>query len=165
MATNQVDIKVKYIPDTSALKSALDKAQKIDFKFNGGDVKKELLAPVQNAMKELNHALSSGADSSSLLKAFNNVGKAADEAKTKASGMMNEITTAFNSPGNQNLLKDLKKYQKELAEAEKASANWDKKYSNKAISKLKLDANVAGLPEARKEIKTFEEQTGLYLTL
>ena len=39
----EVDVKVRYIPDTSALKSALSGAQKVDFKISGGDVKKELL--------------------------------------------------------------------------------------------------------------------------
>lgn len=78
-----IEVKVKYIPDTSALKNATSNMSKIDFKFGNGNVKKELVAPVQAAMKEVNKALASGADSNTLLKLFQQVGKEADAAKQK----------------------------------------------------------------------------------
>ena len=158
MAKREVDIKVRYIPDTSALKSALEGTQKINFKIGGGDLKKELLAPVQNAMREVNRAISSGADSSTLLKLFKDVGTAADTAKTKASNMLTELNSVFNSAGNQKLLKDLETYQKELAKTEKQIANWDKKYGNKILGQMKSDLGVSGVAEARKQTAELEEQ-------
>lgn len=158
MAKRKVDIKVRYIPDTSALKSALSSAQKIDFKIGGGDLKKELLAPVQNAMREVNRAISSGADSGTLLKLFRDVGTAADTAKTKASNMLTELNSVFNSAGNQKLLKDLETYQKELAKTEKQIADWDKKYGNKILGQMKSDLGVSGVAEARKQTAELEEQ-------
>lgn len=170
MAKREVDIKVKYIPDTSALKSALSGAQKIDFKIGGSGLKKELLAPVQNAMKEVNKALASGADNKTLLKLFQDVGKAADLAKNKAQGMLNELNTVFSSSGNQKLLDDLKTYEKELEKSQKKLAAWDKKYSTKTgvesdYSKLRdtvtkeSNGNIKTLTEARAEIKKLTEDT------
>ena len=170
MAKREVDIKVKYIPDTSALKSALSGAQKIDFKIGGSGLKKELLAPVQNAMKEVNKAIASGADNKTLLKLFQNIGKEADLAKNKAQGMLNELNTVFSSSGNQKLLTDLKTYEKELEKSQKKLAAWDKKYSTKTgvesdYSKLRdtvtkeSNGNIKTLTEARAEIKKLTEDT------
>ena len=170
MAKREVDIKVKYIPDTSALKSALSGAQKIDFKIGGSGLKKELLTPVQNAMREVNKAIASGADNKTLLKLFQDVGKAADLAKNKAQGMLNELNTVFSSSGNQKLLDDLKTYEKELEKSQKKLAAWDKKYSTKTgvesdYSKLRdtvikeSNGNIKTLTEARAEIKKLTEDT------
>ena len=57
MAAKDIEVKVKYIPDTSALKSAMSGMSSIDFKAGNSNVKKELVAPVQAAMKEVNKAL------------------------------------------------------------------------------------------------------------
>lgn len=161
MAKREVDIKVKYIPDTSALKSALSGAQKIDFKIGGSGLKKELLAPVQNAMREVNKAIASGADNKTLLKLFQDVGKAADSAKLKATGMLTEINSGFNSAGNQKLLTDLEKYQKELDKVEKKISNWENKYGNKAMSQMKMDLGVGGISDAKKQTAELEEQVKL----
>lgn len=155
---NQVDVKVRYIPDTSALRTALEGTQKVDFKIGGGDVKKELLTPIQNAMREVNRALSSGADSKTLLKLFKDVGSAADVAKTKANNMLTEFNSVFNSAGNQKLLKDLENYQKELTKVEKQISSWDKKYGNKVLGQMKTDLGVGGVGEARKQTAELEEQ-------
>lgn len=149
----EVDVQVRYIPDTSALKNALSGTQNIDFKIGGSGLKKELLTPVQNAMKEVNKALASGADNKTLLKLFQDVGKAADSAKLKATGMLTEINSGFNSAGNQKLLKDLEQYQKELDKVEKKIANWDSKYGNKRMSQMKSDLGVGGITDAKKELE------------
>lgn len=149
----EVDVQVRYIPDTSALKNALSGTQNIDFKIGGSGLKKELLTPVQNAMKEVNKALASGADNKTLLKLFQDVGKAADSAKLKATGMLTEINSGFNSAGNQKLLKDLEQYQKELDKVEKKIANWDSKYGNKKMSQMKSDLGIGGIADAKKELE------------
>lgn len=164
MANREVDVKVKYIPDTSALKKALSGTQNIDFKIGGSGLKKELLTPVQNAMKEVNKALASGADNKTLVKLFQDVGKEADLAKNKAQGMLNELNTVFNSSGNQKLYSDLQKYEKELEKAQKKLNAWDKKYSTKTGSdstyaKMGEELNVKNLTEARAEIKKLTEDT------
>lgn len=156
-----IEVKVKYIPDTSALKNATSNMSKIDFKFGNGNVKKELVAPVQAAMKEVNKALASGADSNTLLKLFQQVGKEADTAKTKASAMLGELNTVFNSSGNQKLLKDLEAYRKKLEETEKQITNWDKKYGNATMKQMKTDLKISGVSEARKKTQEFEEQIKL----
>ncbi len=161
MAKREVDIKVRYIPDTSALKSALAGTQNIDFKIGGSGLKKELLTPVQNAMREINKAISSGADNQTLLKLFQDVGKAADNAKAKASGMLAEINSGFNSAGNQKLLTDLEKYQKELDKVEKKISNWESKYGNKAMAQMKTDLGVGGISDAKKQTAELEEQLKL----
>lgn len=161
MAAKDIEVKVKYIPDTSALKSAMSGMSSIDFKTGNSNVKKELVAPVQAAMKEVNKALASGADSSTLLQLFQKVGKEADAAKTKASAMLSELNTVFNSSGNQKLLKDLEEYRKKISQTEKQIENWDKKFGNATMKQMKTDlygTGKGGVAEARKEIASMEEQ-------
>ncbi len=161
MAAKDIEVKVKYIPDTSALKSAMSGMSGIDFKAGNSNVKKELVAPVQAAMKEVNKALASGADSSTLLQLFKKVGKEADAAKTKASAMLSELNTVFNSSGNQKLLKDLEEYRKKISQTEKQIENWDKKFGNATMKQMKTDlygTGKGGVAEARKEIASMEEQ-------
>lgn len=161
MAAKDIEVKVKYIPDTSALKSAMNGMSGIDFKAGNSNVKKELVAPVQAAMKEVNKALASGADSSTLLQLFQKVGKEADAAKTKASAMLSELNTVFNSSGNQKLLKDLEEYRKKISQTEKQIENWDKKFGNATMKQMKTDlygTGKGGVAEARKEIASMEEQ-------
>lgn len=161
MAAKDIEVKVKYIPDTSALKSAMSGMSSIDFKTGNSNVKKELVAPVQAAMKEVNKALTSGADSATLLQLFQKVGKEADAAKTKASAMLSELNTVFNSSGNQKLLKDLEEYRKKISQTEKQIENWDKKFGNATMKQMKTDlygTGKGGVAEARKEIASMEEQ-------
>ena len=161
MAAKDIEVKVKYIPDTSALKSAMSGMSSIDFKTGNSNVKKELVAPVQAAMKEVNKALASGADSSTLLQLFQKVGKEADAAKTKASAMLSELNTVFKSSGNQKLLNDLEEYRKKISQTEKQIENWDKKFGNAIMKQMKTDlygTGKGGVAEARKEIASMEEQ-------
>lgn len=161
MAAKDIEVKVRYIPDTSALKSAMSGMSSIDLKAGNSNVKKELVAPVQAAMKEVNKALASGADSTTLLQLFQKVGKEADAAKTKASAMLSELNTVFNSSGNQKLLKDLEEYRKKISQTEKQIENWDKKFGNATMKQMKTDlygTGKGGVAEARKEIASMEEQ-------
>ena len=161
MAKREVDIKVKYIPDISALKSALSGAQNIDFKIGGSGLKKELLTPVQNAMREVNKAISSGADNKTLVKLFQNINTEVDKTRQKVSTMSNEINATFNSAGNKKMLEQLQNYKKELTKIEKQASNWNKKYGNKAISSLKENADVESSGQARKLKSELETSTKL----
>ena len=161
MAKREVDIKVRYIPDISALKSALSGAQNIDFKIGGSGLKKELLTPVQNAMREVNKAISSGADNKTLVKLFQNINTEVDKTRQKVSTMSNEINATFNSAGNKKMLEQLQNYKKELTKIEKQASNWNKKYGNKAISSLKENADVESSGQARKLKSELETSTKL----
>ena len=102
----QIDVTVKYIPDVAALKNITAGMQDIKINVgNGKSIKRELTQPVQDAMKAVNKALSQGADDKTLLKLFQDVSKAAENAELKARSMINSINTSFSSAGNQNLLK------------------------------------------------------------
>lgn len=151
-----IEVKVKYIPDTSALKNAMNGAQNIDFKVGGNGLKKELLSPVQNAMKEVNKAIASGANNKDLLKLFQNVDAEASKVQQKISLLKTELNATFNSAGNQQMLKQLAQYRKELEKVERESAQWTKKYGNAAISKLKDNAGVKSADQARKEKAALE---------
>lgn len=161
-----IEVKVKYIPDTSALKNAMNGVQNIDFKIGGNGLKKELLSPIQNAMKEVNKAMASGASNTDLLKLFKNVNTEADKVRQRINLMSTELNAGFNSVGNQQMLKQLAQYRKELERVEKESAQWTKKYGNATISKLKTNAGVKSSDQARKDKALLEAeiQAGRELT-
>lgn len=161
-----IEVKVKYIPDTSALKNVMNGAQNIDFKIGGNGLKKELLSPIQNAMKEVNKAMASGASNTDLLKLFKNVSIEADKVRQKINLMSTELNAGFNSVGNQQMLKQLEQYRKELEKVEKESNQWTTKYGNATISKLKTNAGVKSSDQARKDKASLEAelQAGKELT-
>lgn len=161
-----IEVKVKYIPDTSALKNVMNGAQNIDFKIGGNGLKKELLSPIQNAMKEVNKAMASGASNTDLLKLFKNVNIEADKVRQRINLMSTELNAGFNSVGNQQMLKQLEQYRKELEKVEKESSQWTKKYGNATISKLKTNAGVKSSDQARKDKASLEAelQAGKELT-
>lgn len=161
-----IEVKVKYIPDTSALKNVMNGAQNIDFKIGGNGLKKELLSPIQNAMKEVNKAMASGASNTDLLKLFKNVNTEADKVRQRINLMSTELNAGFNSVGNQQMLKQLEQYRKELEKVEKESSQWTAKYGNATISKLKTNAGVKSSDQARKDKALLEAeiQAGKELT-
>lgn len=163
----QIDVTVKYIPDVAALKNITAGMQDIKINVgNGKSIKRELTQPVQDAMKAVNKALSQGADDQTLLKMFQNVSKAAENAELKARSMINSINTSFSSAGNQNLLKQLKEYENEIERLQKESANWDKKYGNKTLASMREGLGFNRATDARKELSSLEkaQQIGQTLT-
>ena len=163
----QIDVTVKYIPDVAALKNITAGMQDIKINVgNGKSIKRELTQPVQDAMKAVNKALSQGADDKTLLKLFQDVSKAAENAELKARSMINSINTSFSSAGNQNLLKQLKEYENEIERLKKESSNWDKKYGNKTLTSMRDNLGFNRATDARKELSSLEkaQQIGQTLT-
>ena len=155
MANREVDVKVKYIPDTSALRGALSGAQNIEFKIGGAGLKKELTAPIQSAMREVNKAVASGADNKTLLKLFQNVNTEAEKVRQKISTLSTELNATFNSAGNQQMLKQLKQYEDELEKVKAKAEKWNSQYGNAKISKLRDAAKDA--TKDGTEIKTADQ--------
>ena len=163
----QIDVTVKYIPDVTALKNIAAGMQDVKINVgNGKSIKRELTQPVQDAMKAVNKALSQGADDQTLLKMFQNVSKAAENAELKARSMINSINTSFSSAGNQSLLKQLKEYENEIERLQKESANWDRKYGNKTLASMREGLGFNRATDARKELSSLEkaQQIGQTLT-
>lgn len=157
---NQIDIKVNYIPDTGALQAATKEIQNVKVNVGGQDIGRKLVSPIQDAIKQLNNALSSGMGSKEVTRAFDDVKKSIDGASKQAKGMSSEINAVFNSAGNQKLLKDLDTYNKKLKIAEQDLKRWNEQYGKVATSAKKAELHSVGIMggarEVDKVIKTYE---------
>ncbi len=143
-----VNIKVKYIPDTSALKN-IKEIKMPEIKVGGKDAGKGVFDSYNNAIRDLNRELSKGTDASAITKAFKTVGEETTKVKSQINGMKEAINQSFQSPSNQSLIKDYQNLEKQLKKLDAESQKRRKKSAE--LSSFKSQNNMS-TPQARKEI-------------
>ena len=117
MATEaQMNMRVKYIPDTSALQN-LKELKMPQVKFGG----KDLGASYNKAVKDLQKAVSKGADPGTLKRAFEAVRSEATELEVNIRRVKKESEDFFSSPINQSRLKEYQALEKEMKAIERES--------------------------------------------
>lgn len=147
-----VNIKVKYIPDTSALKN-IKEIRMPEIKIGGKDAGKGVFDSYNNAIRDLNRELSQGTDASAITKAFKTVGEETTKVKTQINSMKEAINQSFQSPSNQSLIKDYQNLEKQLKKLDAESQKRRKKSAE--LSSFKSQNNMS-TPQARKEISKVE---------
>lgn len=147
-----VNIKVKYIPDTSALKN-IKEIRMPEIKIGGKDAGKGVFDSYNNAIRDLNRELSKGTDASAITKAFKTVGEETTKVKTQINSMKEAINQSFQSPSNQSLIKDYQNLEKQLKKLDAESQKRRKK--SVELSSFKSQNNMS-TPQARKEISKAE---------
>lgn len=147
-----VNIKVKYIPDTSALKN-IKEIRMPEIKVGGKDAGKGVFDSYNNAIRDLNRELSKGTDASAITKAFKTVGEETTKVKTQINSMKEAINQSFQSPSNQSLIKDYQNLEKQLKKLDTESQKRRKKSAE--LSSFKSQNNMS-TPQARKEISKAE---------
>ena len=147
-----VNIKVKYIPDTSALKN-IKEIRMPEIKIGGKDAGKGVFDSYNNAIRDLNRELSKGTDASAITKAFKTVGEETTKVKTQINSMKEAINQSFQSPSNQSLIKDYQNLEKQLKKLDTESQKRRKKSAE--LSSFKSQNNMS-TPQARKEISKAE---------
>lgn len=147
-----VNIKVKYIPDTSALKN-IKEIKMPEIKIGGKDAGKGVFDSYNNAIRDLNRELSKGTDASAITKAFKTVGEETQKVRTQINSMKEAMNQAFQSPSNQSLIKDYQNLEKQLKKLDAESQKRRKKSAE--LSSFKSQNNMS-TPQARKEISKAE---------
>ena len=147
-----VNIKVKYIPDTSALKN-IKEIRMPEIKIGGKDAGKGVFDSYNNAIRDLNRELSKGTDASAITKAFKTVGEETQKVRTQINSMKEAINQSFQSPSNQSLIKDYQNLEKQLKKLDAESQKRRKKSAE--LSSFKSQNNMS-TPQARKEISKAE---------
>ena len=147
-----VNIKVKYIPDTSALKN-IKEIRMPEIKIGGKDAGKGVFDSYNNAIRDLNRELSKGTDASAITKAFKTVGEETQKVRTQINSMKEAMNQAFQSPSNQSLIKDYQNLEKQLKKLDAESQKRRKKSAE--LSSFKSQNNMS-TPQARKEISKAE---------
>lgn len=143
-----VNIKVKYIPDTSALKN-IKEIRMPEIKVGGKDAGKGVFDSYNNAIRDLNRELSKGTDASAITKAFKTVGEETTKVKSQINSMKEAINQSFQSPSNQSLIKDYQNLEKQLKKLDIESQKRRKKSAE--LSSFKSQNNMS-TPQARKEM-------------
>ena len=147
-----VNIKVKYIPDTTALKN-IKEIRMPEIKVGGKDAGKGVFDSYNNAVKNLNRELSKGTDASAITKAFKTVEEETQKVRTQINSMKEAINQSFQSPSNQSLIKDYQNLEKQLKKLDTESQKRRKKSAE--LSSFKSQ-NKMSTPQARKEISKAE---------
>lgn len=147
-----VNIKVKYIPDTSALKN-IKEIRMPEIKIGGKDAGKGVFDSYNNAIRDLNRELSKGTDASAITKAFKTVGEETQKVRMQINSMKEAINQSFQSPSNQSLIKDYQGLEKQLRKLDTESQKRRKKSAE--LSSFKSQNNMS-TPQARKEISKAE---------
>lgn len=157
--SRKVDVVVEYIPDVSGLKKAISTIQEIKIDI-GGDALRKDFSSIQQSIRDINKAISHNADSSSLVKMFEDLNKEVISTQRSVENFKSELDSVYSSKGNQQMLSDLDRYKKQLEQVEKQITNWDDNFSNKVFKQMRSDLKIPGIDEARKKIKELEGDIG-----
>ena len=128
----KVDVVVEYIPDVSGLKKAMSTIQEIKIDI-GGDALRKDFSSIQQSIRDINKAISHNADSSSLVKMFEDLNKEVISTQRSVENFKSELDSVYSSKGNQQMISDLNRYKKQLEQVEKQITNWDENFSNKVF--------------------------------
>ena len=153
--SRKVDVVVEYIPDISGLKKAISTIQEIKIDI-GGDALRKDFSSIQQSIRDINKAISHNADSSSLVKMFEDLNKEVISTQRSVENFKSELDSVYSSKGNQQMISDLNRYKKQLEQVEKQITNWDNNFSNKVFKQMRSDLKIPGIDEARKKIKELE---------
>lgn len=151
----KVDVVVEYIPDVSGLKKAMSTIQEIKIDIGGDSLRKDF-SSIQQSIRDINKAISHNADSSSLVKMFEDLNKEVISTQRSVENFKSELDSVYSSKGNQQMISDLNRYKKQLEQVEKQITNWDENFSNKVFKQMRSDLKIPGIDEARKKIKELE---------
>ena len=151
----KVDVVVEYIPDVSGLKKAISTIQEIKIDIGGDSLRKDF-SSIQQSIRDINKAISHNADSSSLVKMFEDLNKEVISTQRSVENFKSELDSVYSSKGNQQMISDLNRYKKQLEQVEKQITNWDNNFSNKVFKQMRSDLKIPGIDEARKKIKELE---------
>ena len=157
--SRKVDVVVEYIPDVSGLKKAISTIQEIKIDI-GGDALRKDFSSIQQSIRDINKAISHNADSSSLVKMFEDLNKEVISTQRSVENFKSELDSVYSSKGNQQMISDLNRYKKQLEQVEKQITNWDENFSNKVFKQMRSDLKIPGIDEARKKIKELEGDIG-----
>lgn len=155
----KVDVVVEYIPDVSGLKKAMSTIQEIKIDIGGDSLRKDF-SSIQQSIRDINKAISHNADSSSLVKMFEDLNKEVISTQRSVENFKSELDSVYSSKGNQQMISDLNRYKKQLEQVEKQITNWDNNFSNKVFKQMRSDLKIPGIDEARKKIKELEGDIG-----
>ncbi len=156
MAKAQREMTIKFIPDMSAIQSALKGISKSEIKFVEKDKKEAIVAPIEKAIKQLNELSKKGGSGGDFVKAYQKIGQAASAAAQEINVLIEAQNKAFSSASNTKMLAELKKARGEQTRAEQDVANWEKKYGKQSLLTARQKADVSGSREARNAIKSYE---------
>ena len=148
MNNDNINIRVKYIPDTTELRN-IKELKAPEIKIGGKNVGKNIFESYNAAVRDLNKEMSKGADASTMLKGFKNIEAEASKAKIQINNMIDAINKSFQSPGNQALIKDYENLIKQSKKLEEESKKRRTKTSE--LSQYKSQTKMS-TPQARKEI-------------
>ena len=152
MNNDSVNIRVKYIPDTSELRN-IKELKAPEIKIGGKNIGKNIFESYNAAVRELNKEMSKGANASTMSKGFKNIEAEASKAKIQINNMIDAINKSFQSPGNQALIKDYENLIKQSKKLEEESKKRRTKTSE--LSQYKSQTKMS-TPQARKEISRAE---------
>lgn len=148
MNNDNINIRVKYIPDTTELRN-IKELKAPEIKIGGKNIGKNIFESYNAAVRDLNKEMSKGANASTMLKGFKNIETEASKAKIQINNMIDAINKSFQSPGNQALIKDYENLIKQSKKLEEESKKRRAKTSE--LSQYKSQTKMS-TPQARKEI-------------
>lgn len=148
MNNDNINIRVKYIPDTTELRN-IKELKAPEIKIGGKNVGKNIFESYNAAVRDLNREMSKGADASTMLKGFKKIESEAARTKIQINSLIESINKSFQSPSNQALLKDYENLRKQSKRLEEESKK--RRIKTSELSQYKSQTGMS-TPQARKEI-------------
>lgn len=148
----QIDVTVRYTADLSNIQRQLKNIQQVKFNIDGGDLHKELVGPLNEAMSDFRKALSGkNVGAEQISKSFEDMSYAIEESRIRLDSFSKRIKSFYETSSNRNSISQLQEYERELKKIENNIDKWNAKYGKEALAEERLSKNIPSTAQARNE--------------
>ena len=148
----QIDVTVRYTADLSNIQRQLKNIQQVKFNVDGGDLHKELVGPLNEAMSDFRKALSGkNVGAEQISKSFEDMSYAIEESRIRLDSFSKRIKSFYETSSNRNSISQLQEYERELKKIENNIDKWNAKYGKEVLAEERLSKNIPSTAQARNE--------------
>lgn len=148
----QIDVTVRYTADLSNIQRQLKNIQQVKFNVDGGDLHKELVGPLNEAMSDFRKTLSGkNVGAEQISKSFEDMSYAIEESRIRLDSFSKRIKSFYETSSNRNSISQLQEYERELKKIENNIDKWNAKYGKEALAEERLSKNIPSTAQARNE--------------
>lgn len=144
MARNtSVNVGVNFVPDTTQLDSALKKFNNVDLQTKVTGISGDVLAPFRRSVEELNAAMASGRGENEVSRLMERVKAEANEARAALDAANAGMKAFYESPVNQDNIKEIKNIETRLKAVNSQIEEWNK--NRKRMGEIRSSASKEGI--------------------
>lgn len=160
--STSVNVGVNFVPNTSQIEAAMQKINNIDVQASVSGVSGDVTAPFQQAVGDLNKAISQGQGEKEISQLMSRIKAEAETARATLDAVTASLQAFYEGTPNQNNIKAIKEIETQLKSAYAELEKWNKNkqaYQNVFTEASSEGIEVSGVARTRaKRVQALEEE-------